>query len=151
MTPLRQIKQPSPRKRLHQSSKQRCRCRFKRKLVLMQLTLTKTSLPNAATAGKVARTVETSPSPFSANEGVRPATSSVIMEMMFHLGHQDQQRLKKWRTLSRSSQLPKNKCRKTTPRRLNKRITLTRKSKLPKNKSRKSTPTRLKKRITLTR
>ena len=61
----------------------------------MHHTLTKTSLPKAAKVVNAARTVEKPPSPFSANVGVHPDTSSGIMEMMFRPGHKDQQLLKK--------------------------------------------------------
>jgi hypothetical protein len=97
MTPLRQIKQQSPRKMPHQNSNQRCRCPYKRlKLALMHYTLTKTSLTKAATVDKP-------PSPFSANVIVQTA-SLIIMEKIFRLG-QEQQRLHKIRALKRKSHL----------------------------------------------
>jgi len=114
MTPLRKIKQPSPRKILHQSNKQRLRCPKKRlKLALMHHARNRTSLTKATTVGKAARTVQKSPSPVKARIVVRPA-SSVIMEKIFRFGRQDQQLLKKRRTLTRKNQLSKNKSRKTT-------------------------------------
>jgi hypothetical protein len=88
----------------------------------MRHKITKISLPKAATVGKAARTVKKllktvkkPQSPVQAKILIRPATSAGIMDMMFHFGRKDQQRLKKSITLSRKSQLPKNKSRKSTP------------------------------------
>jgi hypothetical protein len=106
----------------------------------MQLTITKTSLPKALTLWKVARTVKKPPRSFLANVIVRPAISSSIIKMMFCLCLKYKKRLKIKRTLTRKSQLPKNKSRKTIPPRLKKGITLTIKSNLPTNKSRKMIP-----------
>ncbi len=84
---------------LNQSREQRCRCPKKLlMLALMHHSQNRTSITKATTVNKT-------PSPFSAILVVSLASSLGIIDIIFRLGRQDHQRLKKRGTLTRRSHL----------------------------------------------